>query len=185
MSRSLLPGPEPSPPPPSASSVTSGSYQLLSKPQAWGEGGQWGEFPQRDQGGRRQPILPARSKHLLQNQSHLHHLEDALWVQAALSHFPHACHNSLAGHGHQQAGQGAGLLLKSSIHHVPITNLQSQAAVHVRGQRTSQIPTCESLVEGISTPAKNLYLPFGSYFSFCSYGKYLKYRSITLSQATV
>lgn len=59
---------------------------------------------------------------------HLHHLEDALWVQAALPHFSHARHDSRAGHGHQQAGQGAGLLLKSSVHDMPIADLQSQGS---------------------------------------------------------
>lgn len=59
--------------------------------------------------------------------THLCHFKDALWVQAASAHLPHAGDRALVRDGDDQARHRAGLLLQGRVHHVPVAHLQENS----------------------------------------------------------
>lgn len=57
--------------------------------------------------------------------THLGHLEDALWVQAASADLPRAGDGALVCDGHDEACHRARFLLQGRIHYVPVSHLQN------------------------------------------------------------
>lgn len=58
--------------------------------------------------------------------THLCHFKDALWIQAASAHLPHAGDRALVGDRDDQARQRAGFLLQSCINNMSVTHLQKK-----------------------------------------------------------
>lgn len=57
--------------------------------------------------------------------THLCHLNDALRIQTAAAHLPRARDRALVRDGHDEACHGAGLLLQSRVHYMPVAHLQN------------------------------------------------------------